>query len=242
MGKSLGDAARRMAQGMQALEQRDGTTAGQQQAGAMASLNEAAQLLQAGLDGMMQGGGQGMGMAAFLQRLRQLSGMQQDINQGTQHLSELSAQQAAEMARLAGEQGMVRKSLEQLAKEAAQAGQTSKLLGDLNAIAQEMREVQTDLAQGSVNPETLSKQERILSRMLDSQRSMRERDYEKRRRAETGKDRLRTSPGEIDLTTRNGRNRLREDLLKALEEGYARDYQELIKQYFEALEQEQPHQ
>jgi hypothetical protein len=239
MGKALGDAARSMGQAMQSLEQRDGGAAGQQQNAAMASLNEAAQLVQAALDGMMQGGGQGMGMAGFLQRLQQLSGMQQGINQGTQNLGELSAQQAAEMARLAGEQGMVRKSLEELAKEAAQAGQLSKLLGDLNAVAQDMREVQTDLAQGNVNPETMRKQERIMSRLLDSQRSMRERDYEKKRRAETGKERLHESPEEIDLTTREGRNRLREDLLKALEEGYARDYQELIKQYFEALEQEQ---
>ncbi len=239
MGKALGDAARAMGQAVQSLEQRDGAAAGQQQSGAMASLNEAAQLVQAALDGMMQGGGQGMGMAAFLQRLQQLSGMQQGINQGTQNLGELSAQQAAEMARLAGEQGMVRKSLEELAKEAAQAGQLSKLLGDLNAVAQDMREVQTDLAQGNVNPETVRKQERIMSRLLDSQRSMRERDYEKKRRAETGMDRLRATPPEIDVTSREGRNRLREDLLKALEAGYARDYQELIRQYFEALEQEQ---
>jgi ABC-type amino acid transport substrate-binding protein len=32
---------------------------------------------------------------------------------------------------------------------------------------------------------------------------------------------------------------LREDLLKALKQGYTRDYQELIKKYFEALVNEQ---
>ena len=177
-----------------------------------------------------------MGMAGLMQRLQQLSGMQQGINEGTQSLGGISPEQAAEMARLAGEQGMVRKSLEQLAREASNSGQLSKLLGDLNRIAQDMREVQTDLAQGMVNPETLRKQERILSRLLDSQRSVRERDFEKKRKAESGKNVAKSSPGAIDLSTQEGRNRLRRDLLKALEEGYSRDYEEVIKKYFEALE------
>lgn len=237
MGKSIGDALRRMNDAMQALEQRNGNTAGQQQGGAMASLNEAAQQVQSAMDAMMQGSEQGMGMAGFMQRLQQMTGMQQSINQGTQNLGGMSPEQAAEMARLAGEQGMVRKSLEQLAKEAANAGQLSKMLGDLNRVAQDMREVQMDLAQGNVNPETLRKQERILSRLLDSQRSARERDYEKTRRAESGRDVLKQSPAQIDLTSQEGRNRLRQDLLKAMEEGYSRDYQELIRKYFEALEE-----
>ncbi|HXG01042.1 MAG TPA: chromosome partitioning protein ParA, partial [Bacteroidota bacterium] len=188
------------------------------------------------MQGMMQAGGQGMGMAGFMQRLQQLTGQQQGINQGTQNLQGMSQQQLAELGRLAAEQGMVRKSLEQLAKEAAQSGELSKMLGDLNRIAQDMREVQTDLAQGNVNPETLKKQERILSRLLDSQRSARERDFERRRRAQTGANVTRKSPADIDLNAQEGRSRLQQDLQKALEEGYARDYQELIRRYYEALE------
>ena len=239
MGKAIGDAMREMNNAMQSLEQRNGQIAGQQQSSAMGSLNEAASQLQNSMNAMMQGqGGQGMGMAGLMQRLQQMTGQQQGINQGTQNLG-MSQQQAAEMARLAGEQGAVRKSLEQLAKEAAQAGDLSKILGDLNKVAQDMREVQTDLAQGNVNPETLQKQDRILSRLLDSQRSARERDFEKRRKAESGTNVARRSPGAIDLSTQEGKNQLRQDMLKALEEGYSRDYEDLIRKYFELLEQEQ---
>lgn len=240
MGKSIGDALRQMNSAMQSLEMRNGQQAGNQQEGAMGSLNEASQQLQNAMQGMMQGGqGQGMGMAGFMQRLQQLSGQQQGINQGTQNMQGMSQQQLAEMGRLAAEQGMVRKSLEQLAREAAQSGELSKMLGDLNRVAQEMREVQTDLAQGNVNPETIKKQERILSRLLDSQRSARERDFEKKRKAESATNITRKSPGEIDLSTQEGRNRLRQDLQKAKEEGYAKDYQELIKRYYEALEKKE---
>jgi hypothetical protein len=239
MGKSIGDAMRQMNEALKALQERNGGVAAMQQSGAMASLNATARLVQDAMEGMMQGGGQGMGMAAFMQRLQQMTGQQQGINQGTQNLGNMTQQQAAEMARLAGEQGMVRKSMEQLAREAAASGQLKRMLGDLGNIAEEMREVQTDLAQGNVNPETLRKQERILSRLLDSQRSARERDYEKRRQSSPGQNMAGTSPGQLDLTTQEGRNRLRRDLLKALEQGYARDYENLIRKYFDALEQEQ---
>jgi hypothetical protein len=235
MGKSIGEAMRKMNEALQSLEQRNGNQASQQQGGAMGALNQTAQQLQEAAQGMMQQGGQGgMGMAGFMQRLQQLGGMQQGINEGTRGLT---PQQAAELSRLAGEQGMVRKSLEQLAREAANAGQLSKLLGDLNRVAQDMREVQTDLAQGQVNPETLHKQDRILSRMLDAQRSLRERDFEKRRKADTGQNLTRQGPADIGPGAMERRTRLQQDLLKALEEGYAKDYEELIRRYFEALEQ-----
>jgi hypothetical protein len=72
--------------------------------------------------------------------------------------------------------------------------------------------------------------------MLDAQRSMRERDYEKRRKSESGTDIARQSPGALDLTTQEGRSKLQQDLLRALEEGYSKDYEELIRKYFEALQ------
>jgi Domain of unknown function (DUF4175) len=234
MGRSVGEAFQRMGEAMRSLEQRNGTTASQQQGSAMAALNEAAQQAQAAVNGMMQAGSQGMGMAGLMQRLQQLTGKQQGINQETQGLT---PQQAAEMGRLAADQGAIRKSLEELSKEATMSGQSSRMLGDLRTIAEEMREVQTDLAQGEISPETIEKQQRILSRLLDSQRSMQERDFEKRRKSETGSSVAKKDPAPIDLLTQEGKSRLRRDLLRALEEGYARDYQELIRKYFEALEQ-----
>jgi len=234
MGKAIGDAMRSMDQAVEMLGNRNGAVAADHQGAAMASLNDAAAQLQSGLNAMMQGGGQGGGMASLMQRLQQMAGKQQSINEATRNM--LTQRQLAEMSRLAGEQGAVRKSLEELAREAARSGETSRILGDLNRIAEEMREVQTDLAQQDVNPETIRRQDRILSRLLDSQKSMRERDYEQRRKAESGSSVARRSPGELDLTSQEGRDSLRRDLLKALEEGYARDYEMLIRKYFEALE------
>jgi hypothetical protein len=213
----------------------------------MGALNRVAMMMQGALDAMGKSGQGGLGMGGLMGRLSQMAGMQGGINSGTQQAmgmgppgggQGLSMEQQASYQRLAQQQSGVQKSLQQLSQEAKEAGEFSKLLGDLDRAAQEMMEVQTDLEQGNVNPQTLQKQERILSRLLDSQRSMRERDFEKRRRAESGKTLQRTSPGDIDLSTQEGKNRLREELLKLRESRYAKDYEELIRKYFEELEKE----
>ncbi|HLF20467.1 MAG TPA: DUF4175 family protein, partial [Bacteroidota bacterium] len=233
MGQSIGEALGRMQNAMRNLDIRSGGSASQEQSAAMAALNKAAIQLQNALQSMMQGG-QGGGMGSLLSQLQALAGQQLSINQQT-----MSMQRAAEAARLAQEQEAVRKSLDQLNKEAQASGEQKKLLGDLEKIAEDMKEVVRNLEQNNVNPETIQKQERILSRLLDASKSMRERDFEKRRKAETGTQVARRSPKELDLNLLEGKSRLREDLLKALEQGYSKDYRELIRKYFERLEKTQ---
>jgi len=238
MGKAVGKALAEMNEAIHGMESRSGAIASQHQAAAMGSLNEAAVQILSALQAMMQGGG-GAGLPSLLQQLQQMIGQQQGINAGTMNLSQLNSltpEQQAEMARLAGEQAAVQKSLEQLNEEARQSAERERILGDLSKISEEMKEVVRDLEQNDVNPNTIRKQERILSRLLDAQRSMRERDFEKRRKAQPGQDVVRKSPNEVDLSTQEGKNRLMQDLLKAMEEGYAKDYQDLIRKYFEALQ------
>lgn len=249
MNKEIGDAMKDMENAMERMESRNPGGSSEKQGEAMGSMNRAAMMMQNALSGL-QGGQGGIGMAGLMGRLGQMAGMQAGINAGTQQAmgmgngqgQGMTAQQQAEYNRLGGSQGDVQKSIQELAREAKNAGEYSKLLGDLDRVAEEMKEVQTDLEQGNVNPNTTKKQEHILSRLLDSQRSMRERDYEKRRKAETGTNIGRASPADIDLSTQEGKNKLREELLKVLEGKYSKDYEELIKKYFDQLEKEEVHQ
>jgi len=234
MGKAIGEALARMNSAMHALDMRNGSTASQEQEQAMAALNRAAMQVQNALQAMMQGGGGGAG--GLMQQLQRMADQQMSINMQTQQIGGMSQQQAAEAARLAKEQGAIRKSLEELDREAQQSNEQKKILGDLQKIAEEMNEVIRNLEQNNVNPETIKRQERILSRLLDASKSMHEHDYEKKRKAETGTQITHRSPNEIDLNSLEGKSQLQEELLKALEQGYSKDYQELIRKYFEELE------
>ncbi|MGB2868717.1 MAG: DUF4175 family protein [Bacteroidota bacterium] len=236
MGKALGEALARMQNAMRGLDVRSGTMASQEQGAAMASLNRAAMQVQQALQAMMQQG-QGGGMGGLMQQLQMMAGQQMSLNTQTQQMGQgMSEQQAAEAARLSVEQEAIRKSVDQLNKEAQASGEQQRMLGDLQKIAEEMKEVVQNLAQNNVSPETVRKQERILSRLLDASKSVRERDFEKKRKAQTGTQIARKSPGEINPNALDRRNRLRDDLLKALEQKYSKDYQELIRKYFEELE------
>jgi hypothetical protein len=225
IGRSIGEAMAHMQGSLEALEGRNGYGASQEEGQSMSSLNKTATQLQGAMQNMMKQGS-GSGMGGLLQQLQMMAGQQQSINAQTQ-----SMQQAAEAARLAVEQEAVRKSLEQLNKEAQASGEQKNMLGDLDKIAEEMKEVVQNLTQNNVNPETVRKQERILSRLLDASKSMHERDYEKKRKATTGTQIVRRGPGELDPSLLEGKNKLLEDLLKSLEHGYSKDYQELIRKH-----------
>ena len=242
MGKAIGDAKKEMQNSLQAMQNRNGSMASMSQGEAMKSLNEAATLVKGGMESMMQGGGQG-GMMSLMQQMGQLSQQQMNLNNMTQMLQQmqqggLSPQQQSQMQRIAQQQEMIRKSLEQLNREAQQSGKSKTLPGNLEEIMKQMKEVITDLNTQKLDDPIIQKQEKILSRMLDAQRSINERDFEKQRESNSGLNIVRESPADLNLSSQKGKNKIREELNKAVNEGYLMDYEQLIRKYYELLEKE----
>lgn len=243
MGKSLGKARAEMNKVISGLQERSGLRVAQNQNSAMSGLNEAAAMMKNSMNMMMNSSGQGGqgGMMSMMQQLKKFSQQQMTINQMTQALKKqgnMSMQQQAQLQRLAEQQAAVRKSLQELNKEAKASGKSKSMAANLERILEEMREVVTGMKTNSLEDDLIKKQNNILSKLLDAQRSMNERDFEKNRRAFTGENIFRETPPEILLSTEEGKNKLREELLKAMKEGYLKDYEKLIKEYFEMLEKE----
>lgn len=243
MGKSLGDAKREMNNAIQSMQNRNSGMASMNQGEAMKYLNEAATMMKGSMESMMQGnGGQG-GMMSLMQQLKQMSGQQMSLNNLTQMLQQgasgqLSPQQQGELQRLGQQQEIIRKSLDELNREARQSGQSKRLPANLENIMKQMQEVISDMQTEKLDDRLLQKQEKILSRLLDAQRSINERDFEKQRESNTGQNIFRESPSEIDFNSEKGRNKIHDELIKSVQEGYTRDYEELIRKYFEALQKE----
>jgi hypothetical protein len=243
MGKSLGDAKRQMEGSVQSMKNRNGMLASNQQGEAMKSLNEAAMMMKSSMESMMQGGnGQG-GMMSLMQQLQQMSGDQMNLNNLTQKLQQmqqggLTPQQQLEMQRLGQQQQLIQKSLEQLNQEAKVSGQSTKLPADLDNILNKMQEVITDMQGEKLDDELIQKQENILSKLLDAQKSINERDYEKERESRTAENMSRNLPPELNLSSPNSLNKIRDELNKAVKEGYSRDYEDLIRKYYEILQNE----
>lgn len=253
MAQELGDALQGMKDAMQALSERNGQQAMQQQSGAMSSMNGAASKMSQALNSMMQGEGQGEGGSGQkpgqgqgrgqspFQRLQQLAEDQQGINEGMQRLGQggqqMDERQRAELGRLAGQQGRAMKALQELEQERRTASGSKKELGDLSQIAKDMQEVMSDMQSSSITPETRLRQERILSRLLDASRSMNDRDYEKSRESTSGQDVMRQSPKALDLQELQRKSS--RSAMDQLRQSYTKDYENLIRQYYEVLQRQQ---
>jgi hypothetical protein len=136
------------------------------------------------------------------------------------------------MGRLAGEQGAVRKSLEELQ---AEFGNRREILGRLDALSREIKEIEEMLADGQGGQELQNRQLRIYSRMLDLQKSLSRRDYTRERQATTAEDILKASPGPLDEGKGNAVETLQDRLSRYLQEGYPRQYEQQIKAYFKSI-------
>ena len=111
----------------------------------------------------------------------------------------------------------------------------SDVLGSLDNMAKEMEEVVNELNSLRLDRGTIERQQKIFSRMLDAQKSVREKEYSKKRLAETGKEYIRISPDDPTDLENQRMKQLKLDLSRALNEGYNPDYEKLIEEYFRTL-------
>ena len=185
----------------------------------------------------------GSGMEQMFEQMQKMCNKQSGINQETEQLgmcnkpggATLSLSEQAAMQRLAAEQEAVRKGLGQLEKE---FGNRSEILGRMDDLGEDMKKVVGDLERLQVDQSTIERQKNILSRLLDAEKSMRERDFSKQRRAEVGEDVSRPSPKGLSYDLSQPGQVAKDDLSKFLEEAYPKEYEQLIKDYFKALSEE----
>lgn len=237
MGKAMGMTYAQMESAKKKLSERNNTGAKGNQDAAMKSLNEAALTV---LNAMneIQSSGSASGFEQFMKRMDQLAGQQGGINQQGMQLAmgQMAASlQQAMMQRMLQQQKGVRKSLQELANE--MRGSSNKGLGDLSAIANEMDDVIHDLERKRFTRKTAEKQERILSRMLDSQKSLTQKGTKDERTSETAELVSHSGPGGLPDDLGQRRNLAIEALNRAMQSGYNRDYKAMIRRYFQSLSQ-----
>jgi hypothetical protein len=223
------------------LEERRGEIALDEQNEAVYDLNVTARKLMQALNAA-QKSCSGSGMEKMFDQMQKMCNKQSGINQETEQMGmcggpgmQLSLSQQAAMQRLAAEQDAIRKSLGQLEKE---FGNRSEILGRLDDLGEEMKKVVDDFERLHVDQGTIERQKKILSRLLDAEKSIRKRDFSKKRRAEVGEDVSKPSPKELPLDLLQPGQMAKDDLSKFLEEAYPKEYEQLIKEYFKALSEE----
>ncbi len=155
----------------------------------LADINQAVFDLLEAMAQMNQQMGPG-GLQDMLEQLQQLAQNQEQLNEMAQNLRQQMREQGQtpslqqRLERIAGQQQLIREATERLAEIAENA---AEMLGSLKDVAEEMIEVEKKLEQGTLNDQVIDQQDRILTRMLDSLKSLQKRDVGRQRKAQVAK-------------------------------------------------------
>lgn len=214
--------------------------------------------------GQGEGSGRGTGQGAtpsFSQQLQQAAAQQQQIqdamqkmqNQGGanggkdgQNQNESKDGQSGDkgegknktgmQGRLDNQMGEAQKKIEELKEEQKKfkGENAEKIANELKKVSEEMKEIMADVSSGKITDKTLERQQRILSRLLDAYKSVNERDFSKKRESNTGKNKQLVSPDELKFNDFEKKKAM-EEMMKKMKLGYSKDYETIIKSYFEEI-------
>lgn len=185
------------------------------------------------------------GLQSLLQALSQMTADQMSLGQGMSGIpipmpGGLTSEQMSQLGRLMSMQSQLRSQLEQLMQEvnSGKYGEMPGMTGSMQGALEEMKQIEKDLSELNVTRETIERQERTIDRLLDAQRSIRQKEYSEKREREIGKDYPERPRIILDKDLGETKKQLREELLRAMREGYPKEYEQMIKSYFESLIQE----
>jgi hypothetical protein len=175
----------------------------------------------------------------MMEQLGEAGQQQQKLNQMMQDMindmqgERLSQDQMQRLNQLAKQQNQIRKQLEELQQQGEMDG--DKIGSELQRMIEGMEDTINDLRGGSTDPLMIERQQNILSRMLQAEQAMQERDEEDKREGNIADNYEQSRPPELTLEEleKQIRNRLNDPNFTK----YSPDYQRLIENYFELLKQ-----
>jgi len=231
--QGLSNSGKELGSGNRGRGEQSGTEAG-------SALNQAVLELRQSENSMCQNPGEGNdGKPSLGQQMQRLGQKQSQLNQRSESLAQQLSQQMRlstgdreQLNRLAEEQSRLRQQLEQIERDARAR---EELLGRLDQTQRDMQEVEEAFRTGTTDGDLEEKQQRILSRLLDAQRSVNRRDFNPERESRVGENLSAPSAPELPQELLRESDRLRNDLLKAEADRYPAQYRALIEAYLRSL-------
>jgi hypothetical protein len=185
-------------QSLEYLADKRKSEAGKNQQYTMSSINNLALMLNEVMSQLeknkknQKAGGKGKSKGS----MQQLQQMQQQLNQKMEKARQELQQQGKqgsvpkgtmteEFAKMAQQQQMIREALQKINQEENKDGKNSK--GDLNQLIRDMKTTEYDLVSKKIEMETLQRQQRVMTKMLEAEKAMKEQGEEQQRESKAGK-------------------------------------------------------
>ena len=141
-------------------------------------------------------------------------------------------QMSQELAKLAQKQAAMRRALSELEKSMEKGKNKSGGLGDVKS---DMEKTERELLNKKITPETIMRQQQILTRLLESEKAMMQREQDQRREAEKPKSAERTTlPTDLKELLQKAKSQ-KEQLLQGTPK-LTEMYQDAYDKYFESIQ------
>ena len=131
--------------------------------------------------------------------------------------------------RLAADQQRLAENLKRLLQTNSEA---QKQTSAMNRIIEELEDISRDLQNNRIDQSLIDRQDRILSRLLDAQKSIHKREYSRKRESETSDKKEWNLPNDLKLKFDKMKNRA---FLNDEFKSYPKEYRDLILEYWKLL-------
>lgn len=163
---------------------------------------------------------------------KSLGEMQQKLNQQMEEIrnsGKSGRQLSEEMAKMAAEQERIRRALQEMQEKMKQEG--GKPFG--NDLPTKMEQTELDLVNKQLTEQTIRRQKEIVTRLLESEKSMREQELDEERKGETAKDYQKEIPKAFEEYLRLKEKEV--ELLKTVPPKLYPYYKKEVNEYFKRL-------
>ncbi|WP_242921662.1 DUF4175 family protein [Pontibacter liquoris] len=193
---------------------------------ALKQMQQAMQQMQGSMAGKQKGAKPKPGGLGELQQ--QLNKKIEDLKKGGQSGKALSE----ELAKLAAEQEALRNAMQELEKQGQKPGENGKS-GQLGNISKMMEQSETDLVNKRLTEQTILRQREILTRLLEAEKAVKERELDNKREATSAKEIARKVPPSFEKYLKAKEKQT--ELLKTIPPALSPYYKQKVNEYFQNI-------
>lgn len=143
-----------------------------------------------------------------------------------------STQMSEEFAKMAAQQEMIRRMMQEYGQELKQGNAgNSQLSREIDKLVKQMEQTETDLVNRIISQQTINRQQQIMTRLLEHEKAEMQREKEERRESREGKDKPH-QPSQIDIEKFNKLQKPNSDLFRTVPPSLSPYYKAKVQDYF----------
>jgi hypothetical protein len=149
-----------------------------------------------------------------------------------------------QLAKLAAQQELIRRALRKATegkpndKNGKKENGKDGSGGDISKLLEEMEKTEEDLVNRRLTQDLIKRQKEILTRLLESEKALREREQDEQRESERAKEKNKTSPGSYSDYLKEKAKQI--ELLKTVPPSLNPYYKQEVNEYFRKINESAP--